>query len=169
NPVAWREAATRAGFSGRGLMRWLTIIVGLAAAAALIIIFHRSGHHVADVENTRLWLMGLIIVEFSVALLVATNTSASAVTKERESQTLDLLLVTPITSRYYIWGKLRGLVSFMLPFAAVPTFTVLLMVLYNLAYGLHFAASGAPVIDEKSGLVVASVKTFSERTFYAPW
>jgi ABC-type transport system involved in multi-copper enzyme maturation permease subunit len=72
-----------------------------------------------------------VIVEFSVALLVATNTSASAVTKERESQTLDLLLVTPITSRYYIWGKLRGLVSFMLPFAAVPTLTMLLVVLYD--------------------------------------
>ena len=168
NPVAWREAATRAGFSGRGLMRWLTIIVGLAAAGALILNFHNSGHHVADMESARVWLMGMIIVEFSVALLVATNSSASAVTKERESQTLDLLLVTPITSRYYIWGKLRGLVSFMLPFAAVPTATVLLMVLYSLGYGMHFAASGAPVLDD-AGHVVASVTSFWDRTLYAPW
>lgn len=138
NPVAWREAATRAGFSGRGLTRWLTIIVGLAGAGVLLILHHQWLHDPDPrvqreaVDNTRLLLLGLVLVEFSVALLVATNTSAAAVTKERESQTLDLLLVTPITSRYYIWGKLRGLVSFMLPFAAVPTATIMLVVLYDL-------------------------------------
>jgi ABC-type transport system involved in multi-copper enzyme maturation permease subunit len=137
NPVAWREAATRAGFSGRGLTRWLTIIIGLAGAVTVVVFYHRwlndSDTAVSSMalQNTRLLLLGLIIVEFSVSLLVATNTSAAAVTKERESQTLDLLLVTPITSRYYIWGKLRGLVSFMLPFAAVPTVTILLVVLYD--------------------------------------
>ncbi|MCL2648347.1 MAG: hypothetical protein FWD61_15280 [Phycisphaerales bacterium] len=128
NPVAWREAATRAGFSGRGLMRWLTILVGLAAALAVMYMYHTKK---LDLHWARMILMGLVIVEFSVSLLVATNTSASAVTKERESQTLDLLLVTPITSRYYIWGKLRGLVSFMLPFAAVPTITMLIVVVYD--------------------------------------
>ena len=149
NPVAWREAATRAGFSGRGLTRWLTIIVGLICAGGLLYFYHRwtAANDPDALANTRLLLLGLIIVEFSVSLLVATNTSASAVTKERESQTLDLLLVTPITSRYYIWGKLRGLVSFMLPFAAVPTVTVLLVVLYDLISGMHFAASGAPALD----------------------
>ena len=132
NPVAWREAATRAGFSGRGLMRWLTILIGLAAAVVVVYMYHAG---TLDVRETRMLLMGLVIVEFSVGLLVATNTSASAVTKERESKTLDLLLVTPITSRYYIWGKLRGLVSFMLPFAAVPTVTMLVVVLYDLLMG----------------------------------
>ncbi len=133
NPVAWREAATRAGFSGRGIARWVTILVGTAAAVVLLVFYHRGD---LSVEETRRVLMGLVIVEFSVSLLVATNTSAAAVTKERESQTLDLLLVTPITSRYYIWGKLRGLVSFMLPFAAVPTITIVLVVLYDLAFTL---------------------------------
>jgi len=135
NPVAWREAATRAGFSGRGLARWLTIIFGIGLALVLIYLLH-SGQITRT--QTRGILLGLIIVEFSVALLVATNTSASAVTKERESQTLDLLLVTPITSRYYIWGKLRGLVSFMIPFALVPTVTVILTVVYDLFFGAIF-------------------------------
>ena len=133
NPVAWREAATRAGFSGRGIARWVTILVGTAAAIALLIFYHRGG---LSIQETRRVLMAMVIVEFSVSLLVATNTSAAAVTKERESQTLDLLLVTPITSRYYIWGKLRGLVSFMLPFAAVPTITIALVVLYDVAFTL---------------------------------
>jgi ABC-type transport system involved in multi-copper enzyme maturation permease subunit len=133
NPVAWREAATRAGFSGRGIARWVTILAGTAAAVVLLVFYHRGD---LSVEETRRVLMALVIVEFSVSLLVATNTSAAAVTKERESQTLDLLLVTPITSRYYIWGKLRGLVSFMLPFAAVPTITIALVVLYDVAFTL---------------------------------
>jgi len=107
-------------------------------------------------------------VEFSVSLLVATNTSASAVTKERESQTLDLLLVTPITSRYYIWGKLRGLVSFMLPFAAVPTATVLLVVLYDFFAGMHFAASGATIYDASSGAPLA-LTSFWSRAMAREW
>jgi len=131
NPVAWREAATRAGVSVRGLTRGGTMVIGLAAALCILYL-HERGMTEAD---TRRWLSALILLELSVSLLVATNTSASAVTRERESQTLDLLLVTPITSRYYIWGKLRGLVSFMLPFAAVPTLTVLLIVGNDLLHG----------------------------------
>ena len=60
------------------------------------------------------------IIEFAVILLIVTNAAASTVTREKEDGTLDLLLSTPITSRYYIWGKLRGLVSFVLPLIAVP-------------------------------------------------
>jgi len=128
NPVAWREAATRAGASARGITRWATITIGLAGAAVILVYYHR---HALTVEEVRQWLVGLVLLQFSVALLVATNTAAGAVTRERESQTLDLLLVTPVTSHYYIWGKLRGLVSFMLPFAIVPTLTIILVVLYD--------------------------------------
>jgi len=148
----------------------MTIIVGLAAAATLLVLYHQ-GQELSTwsrVETARALLTGLVIVEFYVALLVAVSSSASAVTKERESQTLDLLLVTPITSRYYIWGKLRGLVSFMIPFAAVPMAQVLLVVCYDLIAGIHFAASGAPLRDEH-GLIVATVTTFWGRALYAPW
>lgn len=181
NPVAWREAATRAGFSGRGLTRWMTIIVGVAAGLVLLYFYHRwraaafalprpvdvEAGLLAAAEKARDVLLGLIIVEFSVSLLVATNTSASAVTKERESQTLDLLLVTPITSRYYIWGKLRGLVSFMLPFAAVPTATVLMVVLYDLVSGMHFASGDAPMFDATGAQVMLG--GFWSRAFAREW
>ena len=56
-----------------------------------------------------------------------TNAAASTVTREKEDGTLDLLLTTPITSHYYIWGKLRGLVSFVLPLIAVPVVSALLL------------------------------------------
>lgn len=83
-------------------------------------------------DDARQYLLGATMVEFAVILLIVTNAAASTVTREKEDGTLDLLLSTPITSRYYIWGKLRGLVSFVLPLVAVPVLSVLLFVLYDL-------------------------------------
>jgi ABC-type transport system involved in multi-copper enzyme maturation permease subunit len=79
----------------------------------------------------RRFLLGMIGIEFAVILLIVTNAAASTVTREKEDGSLDLLLATPITSRYYIWGKLRGLVSFVLPLAAVPIASIALFVLYD--------------------------------------
>ena len=72
------------------------------------------------------------MIEFAVILLIVTNAAASTVTREKEDGSLDLLLTTPITSRYYIWGKLRGLVSFVLPLVAVPVLSILFFVIYDL-------------------------------------
>ena len=49
--------------------------------------------------------------------------------------TMDLLLTTPLTSRYILRGKLRGLVSFVLPLLAGPVAVLLL-------FGLHGAWQG---------------------------
>jgi ABC-type transport system involved in multi-copper enzyme maturation permease subunit len=85
-----------------------------------------------DANEARSWLLGLTIVEFSVILLIISNAAASTVTREKEDGTLDLLLSTPITSRYYIWGKLRGLVAFVLPLVAVPVASSLLFIVHDL-------------------------------------
>ncbi|HEV2292887.1 MAG TPA: ABC transporter permease subunit [Tepidisphaeraceae bacterium] len=85
-----------------------------------------------SVTTARNFLLGAIIVEFAVILLIVTNAAASTVTREKEDGSLDLLLTTPITSRYYIWGKLRGLVSYVLPLVAVPVASVLIFILYDL-------------------------------------
>ena len=81
-----------------------------------------------SVVQTHQLLLGLVIVELAVILLVVTNAAASAVTREREDGTLDLLLTTPITSRYYLWGKLIGLIVFVLPLLAVPLLSVLMFI-----------------------------------------
>jgi ABC-type Na+ efflux pump permease subunit len=85
-----------------------------------------------SVKEARTFLLGMVIVEFAVILLIVTNAAASTVTREKEDGTLDLLLTTPITSRYYIWGKLRGLVSFVLPLVAVPVLSALCFIAYDL-------------------------------------
>jgi ABC-type Na+ efflux pump permease subunit len=86
-------------------------------------------------ETARDVLMGLVLLEVATILLIVTNAAASTVTREREDGSLDLLLSTPITSRYYIWGKLRGLVSFALPLVIVPAASLLVFVLIDLASG----------------------------------
>ena len=85
--------------------------------------------------EARRFLLGMVFLEVAVILLIVTNAAASTVTREKEDGTLDLLLSTPITSRYYIWGKLRGLVSFSLPLIVVPTVSCLVFVLYDFASG----------------------------------
>src|SRR5207248_3816630 len=82
-------------------------------------------------EQARQFLLGAVMVEVAVILLIVTNAAASTVTREKEDGTLDLLLSTPITSRYYIWGKLRGLVSFVMPLVAVPVASILLFIVYD--------------------------------------
>ncbi|HSZ56203.1 MAG TPA: ABC transporter permease subunit [Tepidisphaeraceae bacterium] len=81
--------------------------------------------------EARQFLLGAAVIELAVILLIVTNAAASTVTREKEDGTLDLLLSTPITSRYYIWGKLRGLVSFVLPLIAVPVVSVIFFVVYD--------------------------------------
>ena len=56
-------------------------------------------------------------------------------TKEKESQTIDILMTTPLSSKYILWGKLRGLVQFAIPLLAVPIATLLLFGLYGAVRG----------------------------------
>jgi ABC-type transport system involved in multi-copper enzyme maturation permease subunit len=87
--------------------------------------------HKISEDNVRNYLLAFVVLEFAVILLIVTNAAASTVTREKEDGTLDLLLTTPITSRYYIWGKLRGLVYFVLPLVAVPVASIAIFVLYD--------------------------------------
>jgi len=126
NPVAWREAKTRVATSG--LIRWITTIAGLVA---LLVLF---GYHVTGsmaASDVRTTVAVVTIVQFAIALIIATNTAATSMTKEKEAKTMDLLLTTPVTSKYILWGKLRGLVSFAAPLLAGPVLMLLLFGLYG--------------------------------------
>jgi ABC-type transport system involved in multi-copper enzyme maturation permease subunit len=99
-------------------------------------------------ETARSFLLGLVFVEAAVILLVVTNSAASTVTREKEDGTLDLLLTSPITSRYYIWGKLRGLVYFVLPLIAVPAISVAMFIAYDSVSSLFGSVSDWVVFPE---------------------
>lgn len=149
NPVAWREAKTRAATSG--LIRWITAIAGFVC---LLILF---GYHVTgnlSAAVVRVFVGMITIVQVAVALIIATNTAATSMTKEREAKTMDVLLTTPVTSKYILWGKLRGLVTFTAPLLAGP-------VVMLLSFGVYgaFAAGKPPAIWIETGVELAALLT----------
>ena len=105
--------------------------------------------------DARQFLLGMVFLEVAVILLIVTNAAASTVTREKEDGTLDLLLSTPITSRYYIWGKLRGLVSFALPLIVVPAVSCAVFVVYDFVAGLSGRGGRWLVLPEAVLLVPA--------------
>lgn len=145
NPVAWREAHTRGQRAGGWLARWGFAAVGLALAGGLLVAYHaqwlpriinpNTGVPLEPHEVCRLALLILLLVELAVIVLVAIYMSAGCVSREREDGTLDLILTTPITPRQYIWGKLRGLVSFLSLLLAVPVLTLAMVSLYTVVGG----------------------------------
>jgi len=130
NPVAWREASTKA--IGGGFLRWVIILGGLGAGITVFVNYAGGSMPAVDVRK---WLAAITLVQFSAALLIATNTAATSITKERESLTMDLLLTTPLTSRYILWGKLRGLVSFAAPLLIGPMVMLFGFAIYDWAKG----------------------------------
>jgi ABC-type transport system involved in multi-copper enzyme maturation permease subunit len=130
NPVAWREAVTRASAASRGVGRYLVIGCGLLGAIVLLY-YYQTGAAGFTAAVTRMWLAGIIAIEFGVILVIATNTAASSLTKDKESLSLDIMLTTPLTSKYIIWGKLRGLVSFVVPLILVPVLSIALFAVWD--------------------------------------
>ncbi|MBI4582169.1 MAG: ABC transporter permease subunit, partial [Planctomycetes bacterium] len=135
NPVAWREAVTKGSAASSRLAQYGFVVCG-AVAGIILLVSYGSG---MPVGRARDWLAGLIIVEFVVVMLMGVNTAALAITREREAGTIELLLTTPLTSRYILLGKLLGLVSFTLPLLAVPAATVLMAAVYDLLRGQRAA------------------------------
>lgn len=132
NPIAWREAAARNATLGRILARWSFIVFGILLAIALIFAYDTSAITAADY---RLAILVIVLVELAVTTLVSINMSATAISREREDGTLDLLLTTPVTPAEYLGGKLRGLVAYLLPMIAVPVVTMLLAGVHALIGG----------------------------------
>jgi ABC-type transport system involved in multi-copper enzyme maturation permease subunit len=123
NPIAWREATARNSTLPRIIARWSFIAAGGLWAVALVVMFANKG---LTAKNFQLALLATVLGEMVVTSLVAVNMAATAISREREDGTLDLLLTTPITPASYLTGKLRGLIAYLLPLVAVPVGTMLL-------------------------------------------
>ncbi|MGB9626952.1 MAG: ABC transporter permease subunit, partial [Phycisphaerae bacterium] len=151
NPVAWREAVTRASAASQSILRYGFVVGGLAAAIILLILYAGAWSPVTTAQ-ARDWLSAIVLIEFVTMLLLATNTAATAITREREANTMELLLATPLTSQYIIFGKLRGLVSFTVPLIVVPSLSVAMFVAYDL-----LAGSSRPVVYPEAALEVPAL------------
>ncbi|MBI1338123.1 MAG: ABC transporter permease subunit [Phycisphaera sp.] len=141
NPVAWREASTRGSRFYAIIARWGFVAIGLVVALVLLGLYHfqalsgvrsATGLPMGQADVFHSALLVLLLLELTVIVLVALYMSAGAVSREREDGTLDLMLTTPISQKMYLWGKLRGLVSFLSMLIAVPVGTLAVVSVYTM-------------------------------------
>jgi len=102
NPIIWREISTWAyGRKVLAIRVAYLILVGLSAFALYSLIHSEQG-----LTNT---LAALILVPLFVLSLVLVNAQAvTSLTTERDVKALDLLLVTDLTPKEFVFGKLGG-------------------------------------------------------------
>jgi hypothetical protein len=102
NPIVWREIKTWA--YGRKI---LVIRLGYAALVALAWVVLRQ---LAASGALSLPQAALVLVPVLVLSLVLVNAQAvTALTTERDGRAIDLLLVTDLTAKEFVFGKLGGI------------------------------------------------------------
>lgn len=102
NPILWRELMTR-GYGAKPIIikgAYLVIfVIGVAA-------FHRLG---AGMESPLSSMLALVPVALGILSLILVNAQGvTAMTSERDTGALDLLLVTELSPSEFIYGKLYG-------------------------------------------------------------
>ena len=142
NPIAWRESVARGKTPMAIIGRWGFVAVGLAVAIVLVTLYHTG---ILDQESVRLAVAALLGAEIVAIALAALNMSATAVSREREDGTLDIILTTPIQPGPYIRGKHRGLFQYLIPMMLVPTLTLGIIAVY-VAFG-GFGRDGGTTLD----------------------
>jgi hypothetical protein len=102
NPILWRELSTRAyGTKPYIIKAAYVLIFGIGVAA-----FHRLA---AGVESPLSSILALIPVSLGILSLILVNAQGvTALTSERDTGALDLLLVTELSPKEFIYGKLYG-------------------------------------------------------------
>jgi ABC-type Na+ efflux pump permease subunit len=101
NPILWREVATRA-YGRRPLLVKLAYFLVLA-----LVCYYALAPVVAGQRREWAAAWGLVPVGVLSLLLVSAQ-AVTAITSERDIGALDLLLVTDLTPREFIFGKLLG-------------------------------------------------------------
>ncbi len=133
NPIAWREASRRNQTVGQLTARYGFLSLSLLVAFFSIVAFHIDLISIAALQSILVTAIG---TEVAIITLTAINISATAISREREDGTLDLLLTTSLTPSYYVTGKLRGIVVSLLAMIAAPVGTVWIASAYVLSNGL---------------------------------
>ncbi len=158
NPIAWRESVARGKTFAAILARWGFVAVGVTIGLTLVGLYHGG---VWTQPELQLAVSAVLSAEIVIIALIALNMSATAVTREREDGTLDLILTTPLQPGPYLAGKLRGLIQYLLPLILVPTITLALLAMYVLADGFGNPAGtvveGVPVKDSTAKIDVPLV------------
>ncbi|HET6425458.1 MAG TPA: ABC transporter permease subunit [Planctomycetaceae bacterium] len=121
NPVIWREMMTRA----YGRKTVFIKLAYLAVSAALAYV-------VADVPANAPLVLGMVppagfafIAIGLLALLLVNTQAVTALTSERDANTLELLLVTELSAKEFVYGKLGGILFNTLEVTVAPVLFLL--------------------------------------------
>ena len=159
NPVIWREICTKA-YGRRVVFIKLAYLALFLFAAAYV---HASRESPGELVLGMISPAGIAFVAVGIVALLLVNAQAvTALTTERDAKTLELLLVTDITAREFIYGKIGGVLynmreAFLLPLAGLVWLTTqetlarehfiyvslgfLLLVVFAAMLGLHSGLS----------------------------
>ena len=153
NPISWRESVLR-GKTVVGIVgRWGFLIVGLIAAIIVLTLYHTGG---LDHQTMRLTLLTILSAEIAIIAFAALNMSATAVSREREDGSLDIILTTPIQPGPYIAGKHRGLLQYLVPMLLLPVTTIMLTALYVVFDG--FGREGGVMMSETARSTASKIQ-----------
>jgi ABC-type transport system involved in multi-copper enzyme maturation permease subunit len=105
NPVVWREICTKA--YGRKILAIKAAYVVLAALIAFLVARNpASGELVLGmISPSGVAFVGLCLI----SLIIINAQAVTAFTSERDGKTLELLLMTDVTAKEFIYGKLGGI------------------------------------------------------------
>jgi hypothetical protein len=128
NPILWRELMTRA-YGARPLIIKGCYVLLYALGMAL---FFQLGR---ELENPLRSTLGMIPIGLAILSLILVNAQGvTALTTERDTGALDLLLVTELSPKEFIYGKVYGVLYNAKEMIALPVFTAIAMaVLGNLS------------------------------------
>jgi ABC-type transport system involved in multi-copper enzyme maturation permease subunit len=147
NPIAWWEREGRGRTLGAIIGRWSFFVVGLAAAFLLLGLYAQGSISVSTLQVS---LLTMLTAETIIIVLTALNLSATAVSREREDGTLDLILTTPIQPGPYLAGKLRGVIQNLLPMILVPSLSLGLVALFVLVGGFGSETTVSTVVNTRT-------------------
>jgi hypothetical protein len=161
NPILWREMRTR-GYGRRPLL----IKAAYGLVVAMLCAYYAMGVRGADDDPM---LPARTLVPMTVLTLLLVNAQAvSSVTTERDENAIDLLLVTDITPKEFIFGKLVGSIYNAKEMLALPlAFVTYLLVagqlslefFFYVAVGLLVLYAFTTMLGVHAGLTFESSRT----------
>ncbi|MGE3819559.1 MAG: hypothetical protein AB7I30_08990, partial [Isosphaeraceae bacterium] len=138
NPILWRELMTR-GYGRKPLIIKGTYYLLFAIGVGL---FHTIAQ---GMESPLSGMLAMIPVALGVLSLILVNAQGvTALTSERDSGALDLLLVTELTPKEFVYGKLYGVLYNTKEMIALP----ILWTIYLAATGVMYTESAVFAVTD---------------------
>src|SRR5262245_15518966 len=117
NPIIWREICTRAYGRKVVVIKVAYLVLFLFAAAYV----HAARESAGELVLGMISPSGFAFVAVGlVALLLVNAQAVTSLTTERDAKTLELLLVTDITAKEFIYGKIGGVLYNMREAVVLP-------------------------------------------------